>query len=179
MQTLNQKIVIVINGKGGSGKDTVCEMTAKRFKTRIRSTITPIKEMAKLAGWKGEKDDKARKMLSDLKLLMVEYNDLPFNYGIREVEDFLQSDDEILFMHIREKEEIAKFVAASPIKAYTLLIKRMDVVFTQRDYGNVSDDGVEDYDYDFCYVGNNKTLEALEKSFNAFFDEVVIPTVKK
>ena len=60
---LKKKIVIIINGKGGAGKDTVCEITSKFFKVRNISAITPIKEIAANFGWNGEKDNKSRKFL--------------------------------------------------------------------------------------------------------------------
>ena len=72
-----EKTVIVINGAGGVGKDTLCEFAEKHFKVMNISSITPIKEIAKMCGWNGEKTDKARKFLSDLKALSIEYNDFP------------------------------------------------------------------------------------------------------
>ena len=53
------KVAIVINGPGGVGKDTLCELAARHFKVRNVSSITPIKEIAAMCGWHGEKDDKA------------------------------------------------------------------------------------------------------------------------
>ena len=72
---LKDKIVIIINGKGGAGKDTVCDIAAKFYKVEIISAITPIKEIATSFGWRGEKDRRARKFLSDLKRAFIEYND--------------------------------------------------------------------------------------------------------
>ena len=63
------KVVIVINGAGGVGKDTLCELASLHFKVFNVSSITPIKEIASMCGWSGAKDDKSRKFLSDLKLL--------------------------------------------------------------------------------------------------------------
>ena len=60
-----KKVTIVINGRGGVGKDTLCNLAAKHFKVKNISTITPIKDLAREAGWDGRKDDKARKFLSD------------------------------------------------------------------------------------------------------------------
>ena len=72
-----EKTVIVINGAGGVGKDTLCEFAEKHFRVMNISSITPIKEIAAMCGWGGEKTDKARKFLSDLKALSIEYNDFP------------------------------------------------------------------------------------------------------
>lgn len=158
-----KKTAIVINGKGGVGKDTLCELAAKHFKIKNISSITPIKEIAALCGWGGEKTDKARKFLSDLKRLTIDYNDFPTSWAMRQYEDFLSSDDEIMFLHVREPEEIEKFVKASKNAAKTLLIRGGDRM-TKTAYGNASDDCVEDYDYDY-YFTNDKTLDEAERDF--------------
>ena len=36
------KLAFVINGSGGAGKDTLCELAAKHFKIKNISSITPI-----------------------------------------------------------------------------------------------------------------------------------------
>ena len=146
-----KKVAIVINGAGGVGKDTLCELAAKHFKVMNISSITPIKEIASLCGWDGTKDNKARKFLSDLKNICVEYNDYPTVWAKARYDEFLSSDDEVFFVHIREPEEIAKFVKATDMNAKTLLVrggKRM----SNEKYGNISDDGVENYPYDYYFL---------------------------
>ena len=101
-----EKLVIIINGVGGVGKDTLCDFAAKYYKIRKISAITPIKEIAQHYGWNGEKDERSRKFLSDVKRAFIEYNDLPTQYLLKQYEKFKKSEDEILFVHIREKEEI-------------------------------------------------------------------------
>ena len=76
------KIVIIINGRGGVGKDTLCDFAAKHYKVENISSITPIKDLAKLCGWGGEKNEKSRKFLSDLKQLLIDYNEYPTQYLI-------------------------------------------------------------------------------------------------
>ena len=141
-----EKTVIVINGAGGVGKDTLCEFAEKHFRVMNISSITPIKEVAAMCGWKGEKSDKARKFLSDLKALSIEYNDYPTVWATEQYMKFLSSDFEIMFVHIREAEEIEKFVAATAGKAKTLLIRGGERM-TKSVYGNASDDRVENYKY--------------------------------
>ena len=58
------KVAIVINGAGGVGKDTLCELAAKHFKVMNISSITPIKEIAALCGWDGRKDDRACRQIT-------------------------------------------------------------------------------------------------------------------
>ncbi|MBO5879339.1 MAG: hypothetical protein J6Q68_02150, partial [Clostridia bacterium] len=66
-----KKLVMVINGAGGVGKDTLCDFASAHFSVMNISSITPIKEIAAMCGWNGEKSDKARKFLSDLKALSI------------------------------------------------------------------------------------------------------------
>ena len=165
------KIVLVINGSGGVGKDTLCDLTAKHFKVFNESTITPIKQIAAMCGWDGRKDDKSRKFLSDLKALCVEYNDYPTVWATELYRNFLSSDDEVMFMHIREPEEIAKYVKATDGAAKTLLIRGGDRM-KKSNYGNYSDDAVENYNYDYYFV-NDKTLEEAERDFCAFIGELL------
>ena len=156
-----KKITVVINGAGGVGKDTMCDLAAKHYRVRNISSITPIKEIATLCGWDGRKDDKSRKFLADLKALCVDYNDLPTQWALREYREFLTTDEQIMFVHIREGEEIEKFVKATDGKARTLLI-RGGSRMTKSCYGNRSDDDVEKYSYDYYFV-NDKSIEEAEQ----------------
>ena len=158
-----KKIVIVINGAGGVGKDTLCELLAKHFRVMNVSSITPIKNIAALCGWQGEKDDRARKFLSDLKRLTIEYSDYPTLWAKEQYDAFLKSEDEVMFLHVREPEEIAKFVAATGGNAKTLLIRGGERM-KKTHYGNASDDLVENYPYDL-YFTNDKTIPEAERDF--------------
>ena len=172
-----QKTVIVINGQGRSGKDTVCKIMSKYYKVRNISTIDPIKDIATFAGWQGEKDDKSRKMLADLKQVFIEYNDLPLNFVLKHVESFKTTDEDILFVHCRESEEIAKIVKTSSVKTITLLIRRNDRFYEHKVFGNRADDEVENYCYDFVYSGNNENTKQLEDTFMQFFENTIKPTL--
>ena len=143
-----KKIAIVINGQGGVGKDTLCELAQESYSIYNVSSITPIKEIAKIFGWDGAKDDKSRKFLADLKALSVDYNDYPTRWLKERYEEFLTSTHQIMFVHIREPEEIAKFVKATDGLAKTLLIRGGERV-RKSAYGNSADDLVENYFYDY------------------------------
>lgn len=166
-----KKIAIVINGAGGVGKDTLCELASKHFRVFNVSSITPIKEIAAMCGWNGTKDDKARKFLSDLKRLTVEYNDYPTVWAKGKYDEFLSSEFEIMFLHIREGVEIEKFVTASGGKAKTLLVRGGERM-KKSHYGNVSDDEVENYSYDYYFV-NDKTLDEAERDFCALLSSII------
>nr|WP_300837723.1 hypothetical protein [uncultured Acetatifactor sp.] len=162
------QIVIIINGRGGVGKDTLCSFAGKKYRVTNISAITPIKEIAHQYGWNGEKDSKSRKFLADLKKTFIEYNDLPFQYLMTEYRRFLHSSNQILFVHIREGEEIDKFKNYVKIPCITLLIRRNLV----KDWGNPSDDDVENYNYDYVY-DNNEPLTAAERYFCMFLQKIV------
>ena len=165
-----KKLAIVINGSGGVGKDTLCTMAESAYRVRNISSITPIKEIAAQFGWHGEKNDRARRFLADLKRASVLYNDFPTNWVYNEYQQFLSSDEELLFVHIREPEEIRKFVALTEGRARTLLIRggaRFAARRRGRRYGNAADDGVEAYSYDY-YYRNDLPLAETQQAFLAF-----------
>lgn len=166
-----EKTVIVINGRGGVGKDTCVDAVSRKYVVLNCSSITPIKQAADILGWNFcDKSDKARKFLSDLKMLSSEFNDYPFIYLLKVHSQFMDSDKaEVMFVHIREPKEIAKFKARVP-ECKTLLIKSNR---TERDYGNVADDNVDNYDYDYVYH-NDKPLDEVETDFLKFFEERIL-----
>lgn len=165
-----RKAVIIINGHGGTGKDTLCGFAGGIYRTGNVSSAEPIKEIAReYGGWQGEKDERSRKFLADLKQLFAEYNDLPCKYLVREYEKFLESDKEILFVHIREGKEIDKFRQYVGIPCIALLIRRSSV---RQQWGNESDDNVEKYVYDYCY-DNDKELSEAETDFQQFLMEIM------
>ncbi len=166
-----KKTVIVINGKGGVGKDTLCDFAMEAFKVKNISSVDPIKAIARECGWAGEKTDKARKFLSDLKGLTVAYNDFPTVWAKNEYERFLTTDEEIMFLHIREPIEIAKFVKATDGKAKTLLIRGGARSVKDGKYGNASDDNVEEYAYDYYFV-NDKPLDETKELFINFLKNI-------
>ncbi len=166
-----KKTAIVINGAGGVGKDTLCELAAKHFKVKNISSITPIKEIAAQCGWNGVKDNSARKFLSDLKRICVEYNDYPTVWAKKQYDEFISSDEDVMFVHIREPEEIKKFVDITGGEAKTLLVrggKRM----SDEKYGNASDDGVENFAYDYYFL-NESSLDTAELEFVGLIENIL------
>lgn len=163
------KLIIIINGAGGVGKDTLCEAAANKYLTMNVSSIDPIKESARLLGWDDSKDLASRKFLSDLKSLSVNYNDWPTKYLIKKHKEFESGFFDILFVHIREGKEIDHFKNMIDNKAITLLIRRSS---TERVYGNTSDDDVENYNYDYIY-NNDLPLEETKVAFVNFIEDII------
>lgn len=170
-----EKLVVIINGAGGAGKDTVCEIAAQKYAVMVLSSIDPIKKIAVHGGWNpADKSLAARKLLSDLKRAFIAYNDWPTRYLLDGYRKFLYGKQKILFVHIREAEEIEKFKSQIFTPCVTLLVKSARAAGT---YGNASDDGVENYPYDFTYR-NDKAREELPADFLRFFEEAVISRTK-
>ena len=161
------KHIFVINGSGGVGKDTFCNLVDKvsNGKCFSYSSVNVVKQVAQLCGWNGAKEERDRKFLSDLKDLLTEYNDLPFKDICSQIESFLDASKlEILFIHIREPKEIQKVVDKYP-QVKTILISsiRVDHITS-----NHADAEVFNYEYDY-YIHNDGSLDCLKEMAETFY----------
>lgn len=161
-----KKQIIIINGMAESGKDSFVKYVQKYEKAMNFSSVDEIKRVARLFGWNGGRSEKDRKLLSDLKKTTTEYNDFAFNNTAKAVEEFRASDNNIMFIHVREPEEIARTVKSFGAK--TLLIHRAG---QKNITSNTSDARVYDYEYDYV-IENDKTLEELDKKAKDFVDNL-------
>ncbi len=165
--------VIIINGQGGSGKDTFVNFCQQNNSEIWNiSTIDCVKKMAYRVGWDGQKDNKGRRLLSDLKDALTAYGDIPFNsvldgvYAIKHNYKVVNKSDEnvVIFIHCREPEEIERL--KKTLNGITLLIRRPTVSDT---FTNHADKNVFDYDYDYVY-DNVGDLEKLKDDATSFID---------
>lgn len=165
--------VVVVNGMPRSGKDTFvgfCLDSLKEFGFAF-STVDCIKEIATQCGWNGEKTPKDRKFLSDLKDLLTEWNDVPYQSIRREIakicliaEQYNISHDKFtVFIHCREPEEIQRFV--DEYNAITVLLRRPDV--ENNEQSNHADMKVFEYSYDYEII-NDEGLDELRDAAKAF-----------
>ena len=86
--------------------------------------------------------------------------------------EFLVSDCEILFVHIREPEEIEKFrrkIEKSGGVCKTLLVTSERC---KDAYGNASDDGTDNYPYDYIYR-NDSSLDTAESEFTDLIGKIL------
>ena len=168
--------IIVVNGPPRSGKDLFCQF-AVFYRNQIYnfSTIDEVKKLAKILGWDGIKDAKGRKFLSDLKDAMSEYNDLPREYVLKQIEKEcnllnlqypMGAHRAIFFVQAREPEEIDRWVTVNGAKS--LFITRPNI---EQKWGNHADDEVFDYDYDYLLINNGTKAEWAEKT-REFIDKI-------
>ena len=146
-----------------SGKDTFVSFASKYATTTNFSSVDFVKDVARFAGWNGEKDPRSRLFLSKLKELLAEYDDIPYKKIAEEIHWFKnQPERELLFIHIREPGEIARIVR--DFGAITVLVKRAN---NQQIVSNDSDKYTESYNYDFV-LNNDSDLDALDAKARGF-----------
>lgn len=163
--------IVIINGSAETGKDKFVKIFKDKFENlRIKniSSVDKVKSIAEIAfGWNGKKDDKSRKMLSDMKRVWSEFNDGPTKYIFEKIdidtryciEKNKKLENNIYFLHIREPEEIDKVKNKYEKNCITLLIRKN----TEFIPSNYSDENVENYKYDYI-IENNGDIKELEKN---------------
>lgn len=165
------KQIFIINGSAGVGKDTFVELMSTCLNNMLKKTcsvvnfssVDKVKVIAKEIGWDGTKSERDRKFLSELKALTGEYYDMSFKSMQSKVDEFYKNrNGQILFLHIREPDEIGR--AVKEFNAKTILIVRDSVKHIT---SNISDENVFNYKYDFI-IENNGTIEDLMKKADNF-----------
>lgn len=165
----------VVNGKGGSGKDTF-----EGFITSINNNASKIsmidlpKRIFIFAGEllhepfsSQEKSNDLRKSLYELKKLL-EKNDCPYKFVKEELEVLKKQGCEWVFIDAREKEDIERLV--KDYQAKTILIRRDNL---PADYGNPADNNVEKMSYDFVIENNGDMRSFQEKAWEFYEREML------
>ena len=171
--------VVIINGIGGSGKDTFVEMCRDVLDAACClniSTVDFVKEVAGYCGWDGTKTPENRKFLSDLKRVLTEWNEVPLKKICQEVQAWQgiwigsgNYHKAVVFIHCREPKEIDKLVYQfHQYDPVTLLIRRGAAESVEQI--NDSDNSVLDYSYDYT-VYNNHSLSVLRAQAEEFLRE--------
>lgn len=183
--------VVIINGKPQSGKDTFCKYAQgycdddESANTLIISSVDPLKEMLTQLGWDGTKTDKIRDMLMDMKQLWVQNQDGPTMFLFNNILEFHKActgEDNIVFVHIREPEEIKKLVNALTgfesmgIDVISLLVIREGGEDTPNQPAETrrSDDEalINSYKYDVT-INNDEDLIKLQELAAEFVDKLL------
>ena len=107
-----RKMVFVVNGKPRAGKDTFAQILNEYMDVYKYSAVSKVKEIAKLCGWDGAKEERDRKFLHELKMLTSAYSDMSHKDILAEIEKFnngeIQAD--VFVVDIREPEEIERLL---------------------------------------------------------------------
>lgn len=168
--------IIIVNGFPQSGKDTFVNFCLKELRNfgKSISTVDFVKEIALKCGWNGEKTPKDRKFLSDLKMLLTEWNDVPYKKVVKEIDMFKYDleyydveENGVVFIMCREPREINKLRVA--LDAKTLIIRRLEV--EKREQSNVADSDILNYIYDY-QINNDGTLEELQTKAIEFLKNI-------
>ena len=162
--------IYIVNGAGGSGKDTfeqyvANEVSQYNLDVGKTSIINYVKQIAEKAGWFGNKTDKDRKFLSDLKDALDNFDDSPFLTTKMVVKGMI-NEINIIFIDARSPKDIERL--KNEFNAKTILIIR-----EERQYGNHADDNVNNYNYDYI-IKNTGTLEEFKIKTKQFCKEVIV-----
>lgn len=171
--------IFIVNGAPGSGKTTFEVLVKKEAMkwnclVEMYSTIDFVKDIAHKCGWDGTKTLKNRKFLSDLKDLLTEWKDVPFQKTIDAVEDIkyhweqydIYREHNIIFIDCREPAEIEKLCKA--LNAKSILIQR--AANENLETSNHADRDIFNYDYDIV-IDNNGDLNDLGKKAIEFIEK--------
>lgn len=168
--------IVIINGKGGCGKDTfvtMCRDVLGATKILNVSTVDFVKEVAEYCGWDGTKTPENRKFLSDLKDVLTQWNDVPLKKICQEIKTWQhlwiasgEYNKTVVFIHCREPKEIDKLLKEfEQYDAKTLLIRRTAAESVEQI--NHADNEVLNYSYDYT-IYNDSTLSWLRNEAMVF-----------
>lgn len=160
----------VINGPAESGKDTFIKLFAEKYGNNPHtvfnySSIDPFRGVPYNFGWDGEKSEDYRSCLHYLKKAASFIDNYPIRH-LHEMRNQHSKDTDVIFYHIREPEEIEKFIDSLEFPPTTILVTR------NSDYipDNPGDRKVWDFSYDYI-VENTGSLEELEASVDVIYKE--------
>lgn len=170
--------VVIINGSGGSGKDTIVKILKTKLNDKFNiyniSTIDKVKEIARDMGWDGKKDERGRQFLADLKELWTDYNNGANEEVLSRIcrlasdEEYETLGETLVFVHCREPFSIQWFVdmlAERNIDTHTMIVKREKI----QEFFNEADQGVTNYTYDTKFL-NDYDYEELVVQCEEFAD---------
>lgn len=184
------KIIFIINGSGGVGKDTFIRFLGEIiFKNGgglyNYSSIEPIFRMYQRLNnkirfkselYRDEKDDQLRYLYSKTKEMLDNYYDFTLKAVSSEIKDFLKKPlqdrnnnfSDILFIHVREPENIKKIVNKFGT-VFTILVENNNVKLITT---NDSDKNVKNYNYDIL-IENDGDIDSFENTAEQFINRIL------
>lgn len=161
--------VWVVVGNPCGGKDTFVNFVKSYYEDTLNfSSVDYIKWLSHkhLGIDVNKKDRKLRKFLSDFKNILTEYNDFPYQQCKLAIETL--EENQVLFLHIREKEEIEKVKRDFPQTKVIYVNNGSSEV-----YGNDSDDKMNEIEPDII-IHNDSTLAELSKTAKWFTQTYIL-----
>ena len=158
--------VFILNGNATCGKDTFASIVANYVPTIHFSIVDPVRNiMLNLPDEVGvdlnNKDEKLRKLTSDIKLALEGFSDYPY----RKVKDFLAkaiNKYSCIFIDMREKQDIKRLKQEYGAQVIFIENKRAPQITS-----NIADAKIHENPYDVL-IENNGTLEELEEEAKRF-----------
>ena len=171
----NWNAVVIINGSGGCGKSEFIKQCrySKILPVYELSSVDYVKDVARYCGWNGEKTDKDRAFLHDLKMALEKWKDIPTIDVVSKIEAQMDGKtDNLFFVNIREIHNIVRFkqIVKETLKlpCYDMLVINDNVpVITS----NSADAQVRIHSYDY-YIHNNGTLDELKEKAKDFIKRI-------
>lgn len=162
----SDKMIFIVNGKPRAGKDTFVMILNRYMDVYKYSAVTKVKEIATLCGWDGQKEERDRKFLHELKMLTSEYSDMAYQDVVNEIKKYRNGEIEadVFVVDVREPEEIERL--AKEVGAITIFIENNNVPAIT---SNAADANVENYEYDFV-IQNNGTMKEFEDEIKIFME---------
>lgn len=178
---MNKRTIFIITGKGGAGKDTVCQIAQKYNKgALITSVINTAKIIVVSLGLAKhidciDKTDEMRLLLSDLKASLDKYNNYSEKVVISEVLEYFNNDvNSLVFINARQekdieflKKEFSKRIPECKVISLRILNPRTDDTV----FGNFDDDNANNFPVDYTIV-NDKDLDTLESKVIKMLEEI-------
>ena len=169
MENSGKKLLVVINGKAGSGKDTFVEMCrdyARTYAPGLRvyniHRSDAAKRMLLRMGWNEKKTPEVRQLLADI----VDFGETT-GFNSTNLYTSVINSEGLIFYHARDPKTIEKIVnhyAGTFVPVVTMYVDR-DTDATEKDRWNQ-----KSYDYDYI-INNDKDLECLFDRVVAFMDK--------
>ena len=138
--------LLIVTGLSDSGKDELIEYISEKIPSVYVSTIDEIKfmlERHRIIEHENRKNPKYRKLISDIKNLLIDFNS---NIFIEDIEFELTFTDTILITQMRENSELKKFKEHFGDECLIIKVIRSSTEQTAKDV--LERDIVADWDID-------------------------------
>lgn len=172
----SRKILLLISGKSGSGKDTFYEAFSKLVISARVALADPIKMIAKKHfNWDGNKDEYGRKLIIDIGQYLGNESD-DIDESVKKVLDKIFSRDKSIWAKIAaikimfDKKPFSVITDWRMIKELSYLNLLFDNIYTVRinrdDFNDIghkkTESELDDFNFDFV-IDNNGSLKDLEE----------------